>query len=210
MFGKDSSHVQRTADFNLPVRCGRDGRPKIMSGEHLFACMTSDFFLDLADEWRPEAWEMIRMRQDVRFTIITKRVLRIAQCLPQDWASGYENVEICATIENQRRAEERMEAFLALPIRRKSLICEPLLENVDLSPWLHRGIESVTLGGESGDDARPLHYDWVLNVRDQCQDAGVRFHFKQTGARFVKDGKLYNIERKLQHVQAKRAGINLY
>lgn len=210
MYGKDSSQVYRTADFNLPVRCGRDGSPKVPSGAHLYACMTSDFFLDAADEWRRDAWEMIRMRQDVRFTIITKRILRAARCLPEDWGEGYDNVELCATIENQRRADERMETFLNLPARQKCVICEPLLGPVDLSPWLGRGIASVTLGGESGEKARPLYYEWVLKVREQCLAANVRFHFKQTGARFVKDGRLYRIERRLQHVQAKRANLDLF
>lgn len=44
-----------------------------------------------------------------------------------------------------------------------------------------RPIDWVVAGGESGLDARPMHPDWVRSLRDQCQDAGVPFHFKQWG-----------------------------
>jgi protein gp37 len=43
------------------------------------------------------------------------------------------------------------------------------------------GIDWVVLGGESGPGARPLHPDWVRSVKDQCQEAGVPFFFKQWG-----------------------------
>ena len=44
--------------------------------------------------------------------------------------------------------------------------------------WL---LDGVILGGESGPGARPMHPDWARSVRDQCQAAGVKFHFKQWG-----------------------------
>lgn len=39
----------------------------------------------------------------------------------------------------------------------------------------------VICGGESGQKARPMHPDWARSLRDQCQAAGVPFHFKQWG-----------------------------
>ena len=148
--GRDASLVARTKDFDLPLRRRRDGSFAIPPGERVYACMTSDFFLPEADAWRAEAWECIRARPDVSFTIITKRILRMGECLPPDWGAGYANVEIGLTCENQRRANERMEAFLRLPIRARFVICEPLLERVDLSPWLDARIGEVVAGGESG------------------------------------------------------------
>ena len=41
-----------------------------------------------------------------------------------------------------------------------------------------------------------------------CVESDVSFWFKQTGAKFVKDGRLYQIGRKFQHSQARKAGIN--
>ena len=65
----------------------------------------------------------------------------------------------------------------------------------------------MTAGGESGENARLCRYDWVLSLSRQCESAGVPFYFKQTGALFEKDGRLYRIPRREQHEQARRAGL---
>ena len=66
----------------------------------------------------------------------------------------------------------------------------------------------MVAGGESGPGARICRYEWILDLRRQCVAAQVPFLFKQTGARLIKDGKLYQSPRRLQHIQARRAGIN--
>ena len=63
--GRDSSVVQRTAEFDLPVRRGRDGNYKIAPGELVWTCFSSDFLVEDADIWRSEAWDMIRERRDL-------------------------------------------------------------------------------------------------------------------------------------------------
>jgi len=83
-----------------------------------------------------------------------------------------------------------------------------LLGVIDFHDGLGTWCEQVTVGGESGRDARVCDYDWVLNIREQCVKADVPFHFKQTGAHFRKDDKLYNIPRNQQMAQAHRAGID--
>ena len=99
--------------------------------------------------------------------------------------------------------------FCACPSAPRFVICEPLLGPVDLSPWLDARIGEVVAGGESGPNAREMRYEWALSLREQCRRAGVGFHFKQTGANFVKDGRRFRIERALQMPQAKKAGIDL-
>ena len=59
------------------------------------------------------------------------------------------------------------------------LSVEPLLE--DLGAIDLYGIYWVIVGGESGHGARPMKGEWVRSIRDQCQDAGVPFFFKQWG-----------------------------
>lgn len=206
--GKDASAVAKTGDFNLPVRNNRAGGYKIPSGELVYTCFTSDFLLADADPWRPEAWRMMRVRNDLTFMFVTKRIDRLADCLPGDWGEGYENVEICCTVENQDRADYRLPVFQASPVFRKSIICEPLLGRIDLSPYLGPWVSGVVAGGESGNDARVCDYAWVLELRRQCVEKHVPFYFKQTGAHFLKNGRLYNIERRLQHSQARRAAID--
>lgn len=139
---------------------------------------------------------------------ITKRIHRLSDCLPPDWGDGYENVSISSTVENQDRADFRLPILKAAPIHHKSIVCEPLLGPIDLSPWLGADITQVVAGGESGTEARPCRYEWILDIRRQCIEAGVPFLFKQTGAKFIKNGRLYQIPRRLQHSQARKADIN--
>ena len=77
---------------SYPLQKDRRGQYKIRRGEMLWVCMTSDFFLPEADPWRDDAWDMIRMRPDVIFFLLTKRPQRVSACLPEDWGNGWENV----------------------------------------------------------------------------------------------------------------------
>lgn len=205
----DSSVVTQTKNFDLPLKKKRNGEFKIPPGTLVYTCFTSDFFVEDADEWRKQAWKMISERQDLEFLMITKRIDRLMNCLPDDWEDGYKNVTICCTIENQACADYRLPIYKAAPIKHKILICEPLLDRIDLRPY-HIGswIEQVVVGGESGYESRECHFEWIMELRDLCVEQNVSFWFKQTGAKFVKDGKLYAIKRQFQHSQARKAGIN--
>lgn len=206
----DSSSVAKTKNFDLPVQKKRNGEYKIPPGSMVYTCFTSDFFVEEADEWRKEAWEMMRVRGDLTFLLITKRIDRFHESLPDDWGDGYDHVTICCTIENQDRADYRLPIYKSAAIKHKILICEPLLERIDLQPYdIGLWVEQVVVGGESGPGARPCHFDWVMDLHDLCVENKVAFWFKQTGAKFVKDGKLYHIRRQLQHAQARKAGINV-
>lgn len=208
-FEKDSSEVAKTRAFGLPVSKMKNSTYRIPDGETVYTCLSSDFFIAQADAWRPEAWRMMKLREHLRFVIITKRIERFAEGLPADWGEGYPNVEVCCTVENRRRAASRLPLLLAAPLKKRSVICEPLLEAVDLSPWFSPAIAQVTAGGESGPGARACDYAWVLGLRRQCAESGVPFRFKQTGARFVKDGKTYFLSRPQQLSQARKAGIDI-
>lgn len=206
---RDASEIKKNVSFDLPLRKNRVGEYKIPSGETVYTCFTSDFFLEEADAWRPEVWRIMRTRSDLNFFFITKRIHRAAACFPPDWGEGYPNVTICCTVENQNCADFRLPIYRDLSIRHKAIICEPLLGPIDLSPYLGKWADFVLAGGESGPDARPCRYEWVLALREQAKRAGVGFRFKQTGTYFIKDGRAYHIPRALQHKQARRAGLDL-
>ncbi len=210
MYGveKCSSEVRKNADFNLPVRLKRDKSYKIEPGSFVFTCFTSDFLVAEADQWREEAWAMIRERSDLYFYFFTKRIDRLKECLPPDWGTGYENVIIGCTVENQQMADYRLPIFKQLPIKHKSIIVAPMLEQINLSEFLDSSIEEVAASGESGVDARICDYSWILDLRRQCIDYDIPFCFHQTGAKLLKDGKLYRIRRKFQISQARKANIN--
>ena len=207
-YEKDSSIVQQTGNFNLPIKRRRDKQYKIPSHEMVYTCFTSDFFVPGADSWRMEAWHMIKIRKDLLFFIITKRIDRMKEILPSDWDKGYENVIIGCTVENQKMADYRLPIFQEMPIRHKVIICAPLLEEINLEKYLNPSIEEVSVGGESGLEARICDYDWVLSIRNQCIRNNIPFRFHQTGAKLRKGGKVYRIPRVYQHKQAAKANIN--
>lgn len=210
MYGSSTaaSVCRKNSDFDKPIKRKRDKSYKIPDNSIVFTCFTSDFLLKDADEWRPDCWRMMKKRSDCYFYFFTKRIDRLAGCLPDDWGEGYENVIVGCTIENQETADYRLPIFKSLPVKHKSIIIAPILDRIDISEYLDKTIEEVSVGGESGNNARPCNYDWVIDLREQCIKADVPFRFHQTGARLIKDGKEYRIKRRFQHSQAHKAGID--
>lgn len=204
-----SSEVRRTASFGLPLKRDRKRNWKYPAGTEFALCFTSDLLIEEADKWREEIWEIIRRRRDCTFFFFTKRIERLAECLPADWGEGYDHVAIGCTVENQACADVRLPIFLSLPIKHRLVIVAPMLEKIDLRKYLDpQRIEEVSVGGESGKYARPLDFDWVLDMQAQCHEACVPFCFHQTGSYLVKDGRQYHIPREHQHSQARKAGLN--
>lgn len=204
-----TSEVRRTRSFYMPLQLNRRKEWKYPAGSEFALCFTSDLLIEEADEWRGEIWDIIRRRDDCRFFFFTKRIDRLAGCLPSDWGDGYDNVGIGCTVENQDRADFRLPIFLELPIKHRLIVVAPMLERIDLSRYLDpTRILEVSVGGESGKYARPLDYTWVLDMHRQCKESEVPFTFHQTGSYLLKDGHLYRIPREHQHSQAKKAGLN--
>ena len=207
MFGRDSRECRKTNDFNLPIKKDRKGNYKIPSGSLIMTCFSSDFLLSDADLWRDECIKMMRERSDCMFYFFTKRIERLDFSVP-------DNVIVGCTCENQKMADYRLPIFKKLGIKYKTIILAPMLERMDISRYLDDDIYEVNVSGESGSSPqiraqiRALNYDWVLDIRNQCIKANVNFGFHQTGARFIKDGKEYRIERKYQISQAKKANID--
>ena len=208
-FGKDSSAVAKTRQFRLPLQKARNGMYKLYSDEYVYTCMTSDFFIQEADDWRKDAWQFIKLRSELKFFIVTKRIERFSIGLPADWGNGYENVTVCVTCENQYTADRRIPVLLSLPLKHRQVIHEPMLESIDISKYLSGGlIERVICGGESGENTRLCDYRWILNTKKQCEKNSVPFLFRQTGTFFRKDGKVYRIPREIQVAQAEKSGIS--
>lgn len=211
MYGRDPTVVHRTGSFYYPIAKDRHGNYKLKpSDNYVLTCFTSDFFLPEADNWRREAWGMIHTRSDLNFMFVTKRIERLAICMPSDWGDGYDNVTIVATVENQEYADKRLPYLLSLPIKHREVCYEPMLEEIDISRYLSTGkIERVIAGGESGSDARICDYKWAESMSRQCRKANVAFWFKQTGARFVDEyGKLHAVARRNQFSYADTLGLS--
>jgi len=205
--GVDTNQIVKTEQFYAPVAKNKKGEYKIKSGQIVYLCFSTDFLIEDADGWRDECWKMMKERSDLTFLFLTKRIERFLDCIPNDWNDGYDNVVIGCTVENQDTASFRLSIFDKLPIKHKNIICQPLIEKVDLSGHL-KDVELVVVGGESDFNARVLNYDWVLSIREQCIKNDVHFEFRQCGTHFIKDGKSYTLNVRQLCSQAKKAGIN--
>ncbi len=205
----DSSHIYKTKQFDLPLKKNRKKEYKIKSGESVLVNMTSDTFLEEADLWREEMWDIIRQRPDVRFEFITKRIERVADCLPSDWGDGYNNVMICATCENQEMVDKRMPYLIALPAKHRGIMCGPLLGPVDVSKYLATGkIHFFAAWGEFYGGNRTLNFEWIEDLVKQSETYRVNFDFGELGNDFYKDGKHYrDLPVEVQRTQARKAGM---
>jgi len=202
-YGQDPTKVVRSkTTFNQPL--------KMTEPSLIFTCSWSDWFIEDADEWRGEAWRIIKDTPHHTYQILTKRPENILKRLPDDWNKGYENVWLGVSVENQKTADERIPLILNVPARIRFLSCEPLLEEITLEDFLpycfahgikrvwdfclksaHYGDEFVKpdwiiIGGESGNHQgkfqfRPCEIEWIENIVRQCKSAGVPVFVKQLG-----------------------------
>ncbi len=204
--GVETERIVKTSSFYAPIEKKKNGEYKMKSGT-VYVCFQSDFLIEEADDWRNECWDMIRERSDCHFIFLTKRIDRFESCKPSDWKDGYDNVTVGVSCENRQAVDERLPILSALPIKRRNIILQPLIEDVNIEPYLAK-TELVVVGGEYGKNARPLRYEWVLNIRGQCIKANVDFEFRQCATHFIKDGKEYVLAYNQLGKQARAAGIN--
>lgn len=131
------------------------------------------------DEHRERLWELIDVTPNLDWLLLTKRPETVESLSPweNDWP---DNVWLGTTVENQKWAEKRLPLFSEIPAKIKFISAEPLLGDVDLTPWIGR-IDWIITGGESGPKARPSSPSWFLGLLNQCMENDVSFHFKQWG-----------------------------
>lgn len=132
------------------------------------------------------------------FQVLTKRSRRLCKLLSTKlrFAAAYPNIWWGVSVENQKYGLPRVDDLRSSPASIRFLSIEPLIQ--ELGSLDLRGIGWVIVGGESGPGARPMRKEWVLSIRNQCQNAGVPFFFKQWGgvrksaAGRKLDGKTYD------------------
>jgi len=153
--------------------------------------MSDLFHPDVPLVFVAEVFQVMKMASLHTFQILTKRPDRMLEFC-KNWTI-LPNVWLGVSVEDQRRANERIPLLLQTPAAVRFVSCEPLLEHVDIYQWLggqrdiqpphpyNGGLSWVICGGESGPHARPMHPDWARSLRDQCVTVGVPFFFKQHG-----------------------------
>lgn len=187
----------RTKGWKKPFKWNRQAE---VTGERLrvFTCSMSDFFHAEADEWRSEAWDVIKACPNLDWLILTKRPELIAERLPADWGDGYPNVWIgvtCGAVSSL----PRVELLRSTPAQLRFVSAEPLLEQIDFTPHLDGGIHWIITGCENAgkEKRRVMETAWVRDIDRQCQEAGVAHFFKQRyeGTKLVHDGMLGKVRR---------------
>ncbi len=143
----------------------------------IFVNSMSDLFhWDVPTEFILQVFQTMREAHWHRFQILTKRAKRLPKIDPQlIWAP---NIWMGVSVENDK-VIWRIDQLRQTRAQVKFLSLEPLLgplPNLNLA-----GIDWVIVGGESGPGARPMDEQWVLDIRDQCERAKVKFFFKQWG-----------------------------
>lgn len=205
-YGQDPNTVIRSKDatFYAPLKWEE---PAL-----IFTCSWSDWFIEDADQWRPEMWNVVRRTPQHTYQILTKRADRIANHLPPDWGDGWANVWLGVSIENEEMAEARLPHLLKAPAAVRFFSAEPLLGPLDLNFWLtsywdskifdpitkrqgswcendseDTGLHWGIVGGESdgpyGTNARGCNMEWIHSLIEQCGAADVPIFVKQLGAK---------------------------
>lgn len=117
------------------------------------------------------------------YQVLTKRAHRLRKIA--DRLELPPNLWVGVSVENTEHLG-RVDDLRSVPATVRFLSCEPLLgrlTGLDLA-----GIHWVIAGGESGPQHRPMDPEWVEEIRDTCEAAGVPFFFKQWGGRTPKAG----------------------
>lgn len=156
-----------------------------------------------------QEWTVIRQKKKVRIEVPAGQIASFSRKLPEDWDSGYKNVTVVCVCESQQQVNRQIPAFLEIPIWRREIKVDPLVEKMDFEPWLAGGkIKRVSCSGEVGSGGRLCRYEWVLDLREQCVRQKIEFCFARTGTNFQKGQKQYRIAEAIQKEQAAKAGID--
>jgi protein gp37 len=143
----------------------------------IFVNSMSDLFHpEVPDEFIAEVFSTMVEADWHVFQILTKRPERLVELADElPWPR---HIWMGVSIEN-RRFVHRADLLREVPAAIRFISAEPLLgplEGLDLTD-----IHWLIAGGESGAGHRPIREEWVLDLRDRCEDAGVAFFFKQWG-----------------------------
>jgi len=121
------------------------------------------------------------------FQVLTKRSSLMRNYLLHRYAARVAPGHIwCGVSVEERAARARINHLRQAPAEVRFLSIEPLIGAI--GPIDLDGIDWVIAGGESGPGARPVHLEWVREIRDQCLAQGVAFFFKQWGGLRPKSG----------------------
>ena len=205
----------------------------------IFVCSMTDLFGEwVTDEMIDKIFAVMALCPQHTFIVLTKRSARMRKyfqeahitapdglgwrwCMAVSALLGGErsgripfplpNVWLLVSVEDQRRADERIPDLLGTPAAVRGVSYEPAIEGIDIQRYLrrmvvrpneeltdrmveegwsfeggdgdHPGLNWTICGGESGAGARPFNIEWARSVIAQCKAAAVPVFMKQVGAK---------------------------
>ena len=186
------------SNWNLPLRW--NAQAEAFQAQHgrrqrVFCASLADVFDNaVSREWRDDLAALILDTADLDWLLLTKRIGNAGAMLGEMFLDGPPaNVWLGATVVNQAEADRDLLKLLRIPASVRFLSMEPLLGPVSFEGLFANPsniadgtnaleeLDWVIVGGESGPGARPMHPDWALSLRDQCEAVGTAFMFKQWG-----------------------------
>jgi protein gp37 len=157
--------------------------------------MSDLFHKDVPIAFIQRVFQVIRENPHHVFQVLTKRSDVLLYYDREGWLDWPHNLWMGVTVESNS-VTKRIRHLTSTKARVKFLSCEPLLTS--LHEMNLAGVDWVIVGGESGRTPRPIKEEWVLDIKQQCEEAGVSFYFKQWGgtnkkkAGKILNGKVYN------------------
>ncbi len=143
--------------------------------------MSDLFHPEVPDEYIVSVAEVMMQADWHTYQVLPKRSERMSRLLNTKlaFAASTSHIWWGVSVENRKDGKPRIAHLQAARAKIRFLSVEPLLE--ELGSLNLNGIAWVIVGGESGAGARPMHPDWVTDIKDQCRSSDVAFFFKQWG-----------------------------
>lgn len=171
---KDSDEFQKPCRWSL--------------GRKILTSSKSDFFIEEADSWRDEMWDIIKNTSHHTYVILTKRPERIKDNLPKDWSlENYKNVWLGISVESQEHVN-RIHYLREIDCDVKWVSFEPLVSEIYLSENELSTIDWAVIGGEKGAfSPRKMELSWAMSLMYQFNFCQTPIFFKQFGTWYQKN-----------------------
>jgi protein gp37 len=215
---------RRTSDaaWRQPIKWNREALDDGFRRRVFCASYADVFDEEVPSQWRADLFELIRQTPNLDWLLLTKRPQLIKEQLREIgvWESlPWRQVWMGATMENQRRFEERWPHLRRVPAVVRFVSYEPALGPLVLPEDVRGELDWLIAGGETSmrrGESRPSDPAWFCSVRDQCREHGVAFHFKQFGNDILMPdgsrrwiGKTAELYRETHHLLDGRAHRNV-
>ncbi len=174
-YGQNPTAVLKSkTKFKEPLKC--------KESRLIFTCSWSDWFIEKADAWRADAWEIIRQTPQHTYQILTKRPERIKDNLPL-YFSELKNVWIGVSIESEKQVGRLKYLKYLNCITFASF--EPLIGPITWNGMMS-ALDWCIVGGESGNETgkwryREMKLAWAENIVKGANENNAPCFVKQLG-----------------------------